>query len=310
VYIALAAALLHQVTVGTDLLRNPWLRVAWVAAVLGVLVAAVAFRVVLPVVRSLGTGIQVAALVQESPRVWSLLLRGERLAARVGEGGAFCWVRVLRRGMWTQAHPFSVSGIDADGLVRVTFAADGDFTAALTSVPSGTRVILEGPYGRFRASVARTRGPYLLVGVGSGVGAVVGVLGSLPVDEGAAPPVLVQRVRSADDVLVAVELQRLIGAGLLVHHLVTGPRECAGRRLDDPDGLRLLVPDVAAREVYVCGPAELTARIVGALRACGVPRRLVHTERFALGGRRVAAPSPHPSAGTRVRPAVPARPRP
>src|SRR5207245_892691 len=133
------------------------------------LAAALCFRLVVPVVVSLTAGVQVWAVFRESARAWSLVLVGDGLGERVAEGGVFCLVRVLRRGMWGQAHPFSVSGIDADGRVRLTFAADGDFTATLSSVEAGKRVVLEGPYGRFRASAARTRGPYLLVGAGSGV---------------------------------------------------------------------------------------------------------------------------------------------
>src|SRR5207245_2809655 len=85
VYVALAVALLHQVTVGTDLLRNPMLRVAWASAVLGVLGGALAFRLVLPIVRSLAAGVRVEGVVHEAPRVWSLTLRGDGLAERIGE---------------------------------------------------------------------------------------------------------------------------------------------------------------------------------------------------------------------------------
>src|SRR4051812_27842941 len=46
VYVALAGALLHQVVLGTDLLRHPGLRTMWVAAVAAVLASALAFRLV------------------------------------------------------------------------------------------------------------------------------------------------------------------------------------------------------------------------------------------------------------------------
>jgi ferredoxin-NADP reductase len=46
--------------------------------------------------------------------------------------------------------------------------------------------------------------------------------------------------------------------------------------------LRQLVPDIAQRDVYVCGPPAMTDTAVRHLRAAGVARRHIHAERFAL----------------------------
>jgi ferredoxin-NADP reductase len=43
-----------------------------------------------------------------------------------------------------------------------------------------------------------------------------------------------------------------------------------------------LVPDVASRDVFVCGPASMMERMQGILRASGVPDQQIHFERFAL----------------------------
>ena len=55
-----------------------------------------------------------------------------------------------------------------------------------------------------------------------------------------------------------------------------------GRRLLSPSHLLDLVPDVADRDVYVCGPPGMTAAIEQSVRRAGVPRRQIHAERFAL----------------------------
>ena len=46
--------------------------------------------------------------------------------------------------------------------------------------------------------------------------------------------------------------------------------------------LRELVPDLAERDVFVCGPPAFTAITRRSLRAAGVSRRRIHSERFAL----------------------------
>ncbi len=49
-----------------------------------------------------------------------------------------------------------------------------------------------------------------------------------------------------------------------------------------PATIRWLVPDVAARDVYLCGPSGLCADAQRSLRALGVPEQHVHHEQFAF----------------------------
>jgi len=55
-----------------------------------------------------------------------------------------------------------------------------------------------------------------------------------------------------------------------------------GRRHLSPGHLRELVPDIADRDVYVCGPPALTDIVTRHVREAGVRRSHIHTERFAL----------------------------
>ena len=41
-----------------------------------------------------------------------------------------------------------------------------------------------------------------------------------------------------------------------------------------------MVPDVAQREVYLCGPSGLMRAAEDAVLELGVPSRRIHTERF------------------------------
>jgi ferredoxin-NADP reductase len=148
-------------------------------------------------------------------------------------------------------------------------------------------VLVEGPYGRLTAD-SRTRQRVLLIG--SGVG--VTPLRALAEEVAGAPGddvVLLQRASTDDDALFRRELDRLSASrGLRVVRLVGRrpqdrpswlPAAWAGR--GDVAALRQLVPDVAEREVYVCGPVAWTDLVLAALRSAGVPERHVHLEHFA-----------------------------
>jgi ferredoxin-NADP reductase len=55
-----------------------------------------------------------------------------------------------------------------------------------------------------------------------------------------------------------------------------------GSNLLSPEHLRELVPDLAERDVYLCGPPAMTEVTERRLRHAGVPRRRLHVERFAI----------------------------
>jgi ferredoxin-NADP reductase len=65
-------------------------------------------------------------------------------------------------------------------------------------------------------------------------------------------------------------------------HVVAGHRGDLGGDPLSAAALRANVPDLAEREVWVCGPDGMTAGVVAALRQSGVPADRIHHESFEL----------------------------
>ncbi len=80
--------------------------------------------------------------------------------------------------------------------------------------------------------------------------------------------------------ILRAELDALAARRGVELHYVVGDHREDGAPLS-PDHLRALVPDIAARDVYVCGPPAMTAATRATLDRSGVPRRHVVTEHFA-----------------------------
>ena len=70
--------------------------------------------------------------------------------------------------------------------------------------------------------------------------------------------------------------------GARLEYVVGDHAAPGGERLLSAEHLRELVPDVADREVFLCGPPAMTNVIEKSVRGAGVPRAFVHVERFAL----------------------------
>jgi len=203
---------------------------------------------------------------------------GTRLSELRAESGQFFLWRFLTREGWWQAHPYSLSAAPNGGWLRLTAKDLGDHSAGLAALHRGTRVMAEGPYGAFSAH-RRTRKRVLLIGAGVGMTPLRALFESLP---GAAGDIsLVYRARTADEVIFRQEIDAIAQSrGAQVHYLI-------GSRRDHPElltGARLsrLVPDLARRDIYVCGPAAMAAATTVALREAGVPRRQIHREHFEL----------------------------
>lgn len=97
---------------------------------------------------------------------------------------------------------------------------------------------------------------------------------------------MLYRVHTPADAVLLQELQELARIHGAQVHVLTG-RTGAGSPPNapfEPDNLRALIPDVANRDVYVCGPAAMTTAVLASLRELKVPRRQVHAERFRLAG--------------------------
>jgi ferredoxin-NADP reductase len=147
----------------------------------------------------------------------------------------------------------------------------------MAEIPVGTRVVAEGPFGVFTAG-SRRRDKVLLIAGGIGITPVRALLQQLHGDV-----VVVYRVVSAADVLFRRELDDLARASdFELHYIVGDHMTDEGRNYLSPDHLRELVPDIASRDVYVCGPPGLTDIVTRHVRQAGVRRSHIHAERFAL----------------------------
>jgi ferredoxin-NADP reductase len=90
----------------------------------------------------------------------------------------------------------------------------------------------------------------------------------------------VYRASRDDDVVFRRELDAIAAArGSRVHYLL-GSRRQLGYVPLAAERLLQLVPDLAERDVYLCGPPGMTAAARAQLRRAGVRRRAIHTESF------------------------------
>jgi ferredoxin-NADP reductase len=240
-----------------------------------VAVSLVAARIGLPMWRSLRHRVRVVEVTPEGAGVVSILMAGRELDRLPVAGGQFLQWRFLTRGLWWQAHPYSLSAAPAGDLLRITVKDLGDHSAGLARLRPGTRVAIEGPYGTFTADTARSD-RLLLVGAGVGTAPVLALLQELPHE---ADVTVLLRASTPEELVlrdeVADEVRRRHGR----------LAEIVGSRHEvslDAGAIRDLVPDVRRREVFVCGPDTLSRQLAIELERTGVPEARIHFESFTF----------------------------
>jgi len=274
-YLAIALAFAHQLADGVSFVGHPLARVFWAviwASTAGVVLAC---RVLLPLWRTLYHRLRVVEVRHEGPGVVSLICSGHHIDRLRVAGGQFLQWRFLRRGMWWQAHPYSISALPQAPYLRVTVKTLGDFSKSVAELPVGTRVAIEGPYGAVTTD-ARLGDKVLLVAAGVGVTPMRALLEDLP---DGVDVVVVLRAPTNEDLIFHNEMAPLVAARDGRLHVLVGSRHRV--RLDSRL-LGQLVPDIDGRDVYVCGPEGFTNRVVHASRRLGVSTDRVHKESFAF----------------------------
>lgn len=275
-YLALGLAFVHQLLETTTFTSSSFAKAYWWALWLFAFGSLVAGRIVLPLWRNAYHQFRVKEVVHESDDVVSVHVTGRHLDELPARAGQFCFWRFPGHNHWWLANPFSLSAAPDGKTLRLTARAVGSTSAGLRHLPVGSRAFVEGPYGAF-TSLHRTRPGALLIAGGVGITPVRAMLE----EDTDGDVVVLYRARSENDAPLVDEVRALVADRGGQLHLITG-HTGEGESPFEPDNLRALVPDVAERDVYVCGPPGMTSAVLDALRELKVPALQVHSERFGL----------------------------
>ena len=285
-YVGVGLSVPHEIWTGADFTTSPLARVYWWSAYGVALAAILVCRVALPVWRTLRHGLTVREIVREGPRVVTVTLAGRGLHRLPVQAGQYFVLRFLDGPGWSRGNPYSLSASPAPDRLRVTAKAAGDGSSRLAGLRPGTKVAIEGPYGRLTGE-RRVTGKVVMFACGIGITPLRALLEELVYRPGDA--VLVYRARDLDDLIFRDELDQLARRrGITMHYLL-------GRRIQnrqswlpesamawsDEEAMRRLVPGISQYDVYVCGPDQWMEAVCAAATGVGLPSNQLHQERFS-----------------------------
>lgn len=286
-YLGVGLAIPHELSLGNDFAVSSLSRAYWWGLYVAALASVLVWRVGRPLWLTLRHRLVVEQVVPEGPDVVSVLLRGRRLDRMGAAAGQYFVWRFLSGPGWTRGHPFSLSAPPSPTRLRITVKDLGDDSGQLARLRPGTRVLVEGPYGRLHAGV-RTRRQVTLIAAGIGITPIRALLEEL--DGAPGDLTLLYRASAGEELVFTAEIEQLAWErGIVVHYLLGRRRpsrrggSCLPDRFggaSDPQVLRSLVPGLADQDVYLCGPQAWLDATRDAVLRVGVAPERVHLERF------------------------------
>jgi predicted ferric reductase len=281
VYLAVFFSFWHQLDVGSDLLSNRFFYGYWIALYMVVLGAHVVFRFMRPVYLFERHRFRVNRITRENYNTVSVHITGRDLNAFTIYPGQFMIVRFFTKGLWWQAHPFSLSMLPNGQELRITVKELGDFTQQVQHIPLGTNVLIDGPYGVFTEWMSIAPKTLFIAG-GIGITPIRSLMEEMLRRRKEAT--LLYGNKTRQDIVFADELNTLARQySTKVVNVLSDEADYQGERgFIDEEKIRRFAPDVAARDVYVCGPPPMMAAVVALLHKMGVPGAHIHFEKFSL----------------------------
>ena len=205
-----------------------------------------------------------------------VILRPKKESIRHAHAGQFLFVRFPGKNGLNESHPFTISSAPAEGVLRVTIKACGDFTRHLfENLKEGAEAIVEGAYGMFNY---KTGGPkQIWVAGGIGVTPFLSFIRDLETDL-AHDVDFYYTVRHQEESIFVDEI-----AGIVKKH----PRLKAHIRfsavhgsLTVEDMVKNAGGDISGHHVYMCGPLLMVQAFEKKFLEYRVQQDNIHYEEF------------------------------
>ncbi len=216
----------------------------------------------------------------------SIYISGRNLDQFKIDAGQFMIFRFLQKGFWTQAHPFSLSWAPITKTsehkeLRITAKKLGDYTNELTKLQVGTQVLIDGPHGIYTEKLI-SKEKLLFIAGGIGITPIRSILESL--SERHPDKVLINSNKTRKENVLGNELLNLSKQNNFKIINIFADEVVAGAEFGrlDKTTLARLVPDIADRDIFLCGPPPMMTALRASMKELGVPKSQIHFERFAL----------------------------
>ena len=222
---------------------------------------------------------QVVEVQQEAKDIWSLFFRGRPLDYRPGQ---FMYLRLLRKGKISSAHPFSLSSSPTRDFLAVTPKDLGDFTATVKDTKPGDKAYVDAPYGVFSFLNYDCKNLMFIAG-GIGITPFISMIRYMYDKNIKIPATLLWANKSEEELCCRDELARMEEGmdNLKVVYVMSQQEDWKGEKgRINRNIIEKYKTGIRDIDYFVCGPPPMSKAVMAALKDKGVPKGKIHHELF------------------------------
>lgn len=194
------------------------------------------------------------------------------------QAGDFYFIRFKDRRISPEKHPFSVASAPSrDGNI-LTFIIQGlgDFTKQVPNLALGTKVELEGPFGRFSPIISedKTNAPIILYGLGSGIAPMKSLSGEFA---GKRKMHIIWSAKSEEEFYFDADFKELSASNPNVIYHGKAHRY----KMDELKAI-FSAEEIKSGLFFIVGSASALLRVEDNLKKLGVDINRIHDERLTM----------------------------
>jgi len=277
-YAVFVLAFVHSFFIGSNLQRWP-LRIVWV--ILAIMYIAVVGQKLQQHLRRRKNPFQVADVVQETYDTWSLYFEGNHPLYHPGQ---FMIVQLLRNGILSEPHPFTISSSPTRAKLSISVKSVGDFTATISETKTTDTAYIDMPYGIFSFLDFDAEDLVFIAG-GIGITPFMSMLRYIADEKLQKNIILLWGNKTEKDIAFREELDMMESEtpSLTVVHVLSQQEDWPGESgVIDAELLQRYVNIFHGSQFFICGPPPMMQAVERTLRELGAPKSRIHYERFAL----------------------------
>ena len=233
---------------------------------------------------------KITEVIQDTTLIWSLKITPENGEIFKYQPGQYIYLTIFGKYVSKEPHPFTIASSPTQKQLILTIKESGDYTSNIGTVEIGDKAYIDGPYGIFKPLESEAEE---IVFIAGGVG-ITPFLSALRFirdnnDNESRNITLIWGIRIQEEMILESEFEEFKKKipNFTMIHVLSEDDDWAGEcgfvdrdRLDryaaceDPDEAK------QKKDYYICGPKEMSDKVIPTLRLMGVSKKYIHLERF------------------------------
>lgn len=274
-YSVVVLAIGHQINLGRTFLNNQPAKIYWLVIFFGTISVVLYCRFIRIYLKFNGHSFTVSSIIPNNHDTFSFNIKFKYPQKLDFKAGQFAKFIFLQRGLWHEMHPFSFSEVTKK-TIRVTVKASGPYTKKIKdNLKIGTKVIIDGAYGKFTPEACRGNKKVLMIAGGVGITPILAISKKMPTKSDNIK--LMYFAKTKADFIFRSEIEELYpGNNIRFYESEKGDGLCDAKAISD------FAKDVQERAIYLCGPKPMMKFVKKELKKLGVRKDQIISEEFSF----------------------------